>query len=431
MAELESVYYGIGASYYDMPPEYIKEGRSCAVMYHRDTNWHRGKILEVDHAQNKARIVYLDYGDSELVAFEDIKFLDKRFGALPVQAVSAKLHNIKKTSQLFSGEVMVKYLLDKTRGSPLIAKTMGVTQVNSTQLFSLDIIVKNTHDSKIWSLNQQVVKDGFGRIVDETKQAEFTDYQTFCHKMFDNKLPDTPKEEEKCGICVDIVEFFKLNLKVVLFKFDKHVYVHCRHLVNLLEISYEEFYYHAEKKSVADFSVDIGSTDANQELYEALLKISGRKIASVRVYDYDKLAEFVDVAFSDKSEASLKKKNLELNIILASDRPLNECNIADIQEYNAFSERFSREMQSDYEKYLANLDILPLEVPGPLHDNKFRNKYKAFISDKIEALLIQMRLMDEKLGAKYKTTDNLSWLEKQRVSLGTEFDFLYDLLESF
>ena len=95
MADLEKVYCGIGASYYNMPPEYMTHGRLCAALFPLDNNWHRCKIVGVERDLKKVRVNYLDYGGEGIIPYDNVKFLDKQFAALPIQSVNAKLFNIK------------------------------------------------------------------------------------------------------------------------------------------------------------------------------------------------------------------------------------------------------------------------------------------------------------------------------------------------
>jgi hypothetical protein len=59
MNELELTYCGFGASYYDMPVEYVTVGRYCAGLFPLDSNWHRCKILEVDSKRKIAKVSYI------------------------------------------------------------------------------------------------------------------------------------------------------------------------------------------------------------------------------------------------------------------------------------------------------------------------------------------------------------------------------------
>ena len=59
MNELEMTYCGFGASYYDMPVEYITVGRYCAGLFPFDNNWHRCKIVEVFAKKKEAKVSYI------------------------------------------------------------------------------------------------------------------------------------------------------------------------------------------------------------------------------------------------------------------------------------------------------------------------------------------------------------------------------------
>ena len=59
MNDLENIYCGFGSSYYDMPEDYITNGRFCAGLFPYDLNWHRCQILDVDSKNKMAKVSYI------------------------------------------------------------------------------------------------------------------------------------------------------------------------------------------------------------------------------------------------------------------------------------------------------------------------------------------------------------------------------------
>ncbi len=80
----------------DMPVEYVHVGRLCATVFPADKNWHRANITGVSPETKQARVQFIDYGGETLVPIKSLKFLDKRFVSLPVQAINARFANVRR-----------------------------------------------------------------------------------------------------------------------------------------------------------------------------------------------------------------------------------------------------------------------------------------------------------------------------------------------
>ncbi len=79
MNELEMTYCGFGASYYDMPVEYVTIGRYCAGLFPFDNNWHRCKIVEVFTKTKEARVSYIGNFNIILKLKSSLKYICKDF----------------------------------------------------------------------------------------------------------------------------------------------------------------------------------------------------------------------------------------------------------------------------------------------------------------------------------------------------------------
>ena len=296
MAELENVYCGFGASYYDMTVEDLIENRLCAATFFKDKNWHRCKIVKYDEALKKVEVFYLDYGGYDFVELKDIKFLDKKFVKWPILILDAKFHNIKRPSNVDWKDNIIKYLLTKVQGVFLTVKIMGSLKKENLEFFSLEILHKTKNQKasnqkvKNFTLNNQLIKDGHGEFFDEKLLDTYVDCETLCKNyhieendvsatyntllsasnsyddiasnsntnslsfsnasvyLDSNKQIQDRIERNFSRLClknkhmVEKIEFFDRRLKVFLFKIDNITYIDCSHAAAILKLSVENFF---------------------------------------------------------------------------------------------------------------------------------------------------------------------------------------------
>ena len=181
MDELEKLYYGIGASHYNMPPEYIQHDRLCAAVFDGDKNWHRCRITGYYKEQKSARVQFIDYGGSSTVSINDIKFLAKQFDKLPIQAVNARLHNLAPPVLDTWHKNIVDYMLSRVKGKVFSANIVGAIEgVLSIECFQE--LPKLDKDNKLElskkSLNQLIIDECFAKFYDSTKDIEVS-YKAF------------------------------------------------------------------------------------------------------------------------------------------------------------------------------------------------------------------------------------------------------------
>ena len=89
----------------------------CASKFSSDSSWYRAKIININkqsnllfyvpyifsliiiqkmYLANKASVFYIDYGNSEELAFEDLRKLDGQFYVDPPLAIPLSLANVFK-----------------------------------------------------------------------------------------------------------------------------------------------------------------------------------------------------------------------------------------------------------------------------------------------------------------------------------------------
>lgn len=57
--------------------EKIEENRQCLCRYTNDGNLYRGQILSVDYFKSKAKVQYVDFGNSEEISFSEYRYCFK------------------------------------------------------------------------------------------------------------------------------------------------------------------------------------------------------------------------------------------------------------------------------------------------------------------------------------------------------------------
>ncbi|XP_019849024.1 PREDICTED: uncharacterized protein LOC100635893 isoform X3 [Amphimedon queenslandica] len=70
-------------------------GTCCAALFDQDSLWYRGRILCVD-GSDSIEILFIDYGNKELIMLKNTRDLLSKYLSLPIQAVSCSLTGIKE-----------------------------------------------------------------------------------------------------------------------------------------------------------------------------------------------------------------------------------------------------------------------------------------------------------------------------------------------
>ena len=90
----------------DSKAKTLKVGDVCLAKY-VDEVWYRGKVLGVD--RNGFKVFFVDYGNSDLVAKNDVRQAPEKFLSLPPQAYECELANVKPTGGQWGTELLVKF----------------------------------------------------------------------------------------------------------------------------------------------------------------------------------------------------------------------------------------------------------------------------------------------------------------------------------
>eukprot|EP00742_Colponemidia_sp_Colp-10_P003374 GILJ01003593.1.p1 GENE.GILJ01003593.1~~GILJ01003593.1.p1 ORF type:complete len:893 (-),score=162.87 GILJ01003593.1:168-2846(-) len=138
--------------------EPIKKGTLCAAKFTADDNWYRAKV-DSQVGDGEYKVLFIDYGNSDVVNSQRLRQLDPTILAAPAQARECKLAYVKVPSLNDEfGEDAAVMFHQLAWGKNLVAKVVGrdATGVLSCVLFDAD----NSGEG----INQQMVQRGLGRV---------------------------------------------------------------------------------------------------------------------------------------------------------------------------------------------------------------------------------------------------------------------------
>ncbi|GFU49790.1 RING finger protein 17 [Trichonephila clavipes] len=111
-------------------------GNPCCAKYSFDDNWYRCEVTDL--TENGAVVLYVDYGNSEIVSLNDLRELDRQFIDFPVQIRFCELHNLKNIGDDLSSRVeeILKSLMKSNQD--IFAKV-----VVSGEISQIDLLLKS------------------------------------------------------------------------------------------------------------------------------------------------------------------------------------------------------------------------------------------------------------------------------------------------
>ncbi|XP_061088182.1 tudor domain-containing protein 1 isoform X3 [Conger conger] len=96
LASLHSITVALQKTYAgSLGTEYLPDyGELCAVKYSQDQNWYRGAVQSADASSKNANILYVDFGNQEVVTLDRIKPLSLCVDPAPVCAVECRVAGV-------------------------------------------------------------------------------------------------------------------------------------------------------------------------------------------------------------------------------------------------------------------------------------------------------------------------------------------------
>jgi len=159
MDEMEDFYYSDSGDQYKVPVDCVVVGLMCASLYN-DGNWHRALVKSMLDLST-VEVFYLDYGTIATVKKDSLRYLHKRFGDLPGQAIEAKLAGIKPEGGLrrFTEQTSTRFL-ELVKMPPDIVGLLAVVKGLGPKLMLWLVDTATNQIPEGIAINQVLVDEG-------------------------------------------------------------------------------------------------------------------------------------------------------------------------------------------------------------------------------------------------------------------------------
>ena len=158
-----------------------KAGDWVAAQFTEDGNWYRAKVRRNDREKQQAEVVYVDFGNSEVLPWKSLRPLTQpQFSAqkLRPQAVDAVLSLLQFPTSRDYLDDAVAFLGDQTFDRQLVANVDHIEPEGTLHVTLLDPSVSKSLDQ---SINADVVREGFAMVPRKLKAWERASTETLEH----------------------------------------------------------------------------------------------------------------------------------------------------------------------------------------------------------------------------------------------------------
>lgn len=132
-------------------------GMPCAAQYTIDNRWYRAKIVDLP-GNKMVEVFYVDYGNQEVITWNRIRKIHRRFLRLAAQAVHCSLNDIVPTYEQWVPAVR-EYLMKET------AKKVLRLYVDEVQRLQLKVTLYDSQADVDICLNALLVREGYATSV--------------------------------------------------------------------------------------------------------------------------------------------------------------------------------------------------------------------------------------------------------------------------
>ncbi|KZM21920.1 uncharacterized protein EKO05_0000421 [Ascochyta rabiei] len=152
----------------DGPP---KTGEFVSAKFTEDDTWYRARVRRNDRDAKKAEVVYVDYGNSEIIPWTRLRPLGAEFSntKLKPQAVDAQLAFIQLPGNPEYLNDAVQFISQETAGRSLVA---NVDQVDKDGLLWVTLFDPKESKSGNESVNADVIEEGLAMVPKKLKAWE-------------------------------------------------------------------------------------------------------------------------------------------------------------------------------------------------------------------------------------------------------------------
>ncbi|KAK1239192.1 hypothetical protein MKX08_006253 [Trichoderma sp. CBMAI-0020] len=153
-----------------------KTGEFVSAKFSADGQWYRARVRANDRTAKQAEVVYVDYGNSEKIAWSSLRPLDQtKFGVqkLKAQAIDASLSFVQLPTAAHYFEDAIGLIYELTEGKRLVA---NFDLVDSKENISYITLYDTKGDGSLPgpndSINKEIVASGYGMVPKKLKAWE-------------------------------------------------------------------------------------------------------------------------------------------------------------------------------------------------------------------------------------------------------------------
>ncbi|XP_076655250.1 tudor and KH domain containing protein papi isoform X2 [Halictus rubicundus] len=147
----------------------ITPGQVCAAKFNFDEQWYRAYVISVAHDDRQCGVFFMDYGDHDVIEFDNILELRTDFLSLRMQAMECCLNNVKPRQGEWSIEACDKFaeLTWVAQWNVLVAKIEGYKDrtrsyggsKREVTVYCLDLFDRS--DDKDINVALELINEGF------------------------------------------------------------------------------------------------------------------------------------------------------------------------------------------------------------------------------------------------------------------------------
>ncbi|EHK47441.1 hypothetical protein TRIATDRAFT_298584 [Trichoderma atroviride IMI 206040] len=153
-----------------------KTGEFVSAKFSADGQWYRARVRANDRTAKQAEVVYVDYGNSEKIAWSSLRSLDQtKFGVqkLKAQAIDASLSFVQLPTAAHYFEDAIGLIYELTEGKRLVA---NFDLIDSKENISYITLYDTKGDGSLPgpndSINKEIVVSGYGMVPKKLKAWE-------------------------------------------------------------------------------------------------------------------------------------------------------------------------------------------------------------------------------------------------------------------
>ena len=129
-----------------------------AAQWSKDKRWYRAQITDVlsDDDHDEVFVLFIDFGNTEILPMKRIRVLETRFLNLPFQAVQCCLHGVTSLEESWSFEAREE-LFAMVKRKTCVAEVVEVEETNVCAINLIALV-----DNREVDVGQHLVREGFG-----------------------------------------------------------------------------------------------------------------------------------------------------------------------------------------------------------------------------------------------------------------------------